>query len=415
MKTIIEKTKMYQYDVQYIQNIKQFLAERYMRGDYGESKETIQEFISMLELALSSLKYKEIEVEEKVKESEEEARQYFGEDFISEFEQIRQFCTENNLMLAIHGTNPQTLDLIQNEGLLYKSPAILSTALIQNDTDLEENYTNYRNLLNWPHREYKGLILLGIPSECNGVLFHGEKETKPLWLKTSKAGEYEGQYRINPEFIIGQIDVSKKMIQKNPAFSLNHDYSGLDYDNDLTNYGRKLSIPIETIKGVTEDERQEQYDGLYEEVNESEESSQKSKEELLFDLETEVMPVVAVLIRAKGQMKEKKISKYIEILKQSITTLKHIEPQLKEKQEIKNELEVANKETENSLEWDDLEWDDDEIEQDESTESFIGSFIADVEENIGQNATLSGINQETQYIKSKTRDKSEQEKGITRD
>ena len=78
-------------------------------------------------------------------------------------------------------------------------------------------------------------------------------------------------------------------------------------------------------------------------------------------------------------------------------------------------MEVANKETENSLEWDDLEWDDDEIEQDESTESFIGSFIADVEENIGQNATLSGINQETQYIKSKTRDKSEQEKGITRD
>lgn len=43
------------------------------------------------------------------------------------------------------------------------------------------------------------------------------------------------------------------------------------------------------------------------------------------------------------------------------------------------------------------------------------AFIADVEENISQKATISGINQETQYIKSKKRDKNKSEIGIARD
>ena len=46
---------------------------------------------------------------------------------------------------------------------------------------------------------------------------------------------------------------------------------------------------------------------------------------------------------------------------------------------------------------------------------FYGFFVADVEENISQKATISGINQETQYIKSKKRDKNKSEIGIARD
>ena len=191
MKKVIKKNKMYKYDVQTVKKAKKFLTEKFMRGDYGESKETIQEFISILENVLASLKSEEIDVERKVRESEDEARQYFGEDFVRRFEQIRKYCTENNLMLAIHGTNPQLLDSIRQNGLEYQRPEILSTALIQTGTDLEETYSNFSGLLNWPHKELKGLILLGIPSECNGVLSHGEKETKPLWLRISQEGDYE--------------------------------------------------------------------------------------------------------------------------------------------------------------------------------------------------------------------------------
>lgn len=191
MKKVIEKTNMYQFDVQTVIKARKFLTEKYMRGDYGESKETIHEFISILEDILSSLKTEEIEVERRVRESEDEARQYFGEDFVRQFEQIRKYCTENNLMLAIHGTKPQLLDSIQQNGLEYQHPEILSTAFIQTGTDLEETYSNFSGLLNWPHYESKGLILLGIPSECNGVLSHGETETKPLWLRVSQEGDYE--------------------------------------------------------------------------------------------------------------------------------------------------------------------------------------------------------------------------------
>ncbi len=45
----------------------------------------------------------------------------------------------------------------------------------------------------------------------------------------------------------------------------------------------------------------------------------------------------------------------------------------------------------------------------------IGLFIEDVEENINQRATVSGMNQETQHIKSKTRDRNEPEAVITKD
>ena len=416
MKKVIKKNKMYKYDVQTVKKAKKFLTEKFMRGDYGESKETIQEFISILENVLASLKSEEIDVERKVRESEDEARQYFGEDFVRRFEQIRKYCTENNLMLAIHGTNPQLLDSIRQNGLEYQRPEILSTALIQTGTDLEETYSNFSGLLNWPHKELKGLILLGIPSECNGVLSHGEKETKPLWLRISQEGDYEKKYRINPEFIIGQIDVEKKVIQDNPTFSLIHDYSGLEYDYDLTDYKRKMSVTKENVEKTTEDVDKWQTDVTQENISQS---GEKSSKELLTDIDNDFCNPLSVLIRSKGKMKKSDITEYIESIKQTIIILRQLEPQLRENQEITDELEIAEKEMQqgtkvDAAEWDDIEWDDD-FDRENGDDSFSGSFIEDFEENISQRATISGINQETQYIKSKTRDKSESEIGIARD
>ena len=415
MKKMVEKTNMYQFDVPTVIKARKFLTEKYMRGDYGESKETIHEFISILEDILSSVKTEEIEVERRVRESEDEARQYFGEDFVRQFEQIRKYCTENSLMLAIHGTKPQLLDSIQQNGLEYQHPEILSTAFIQTGTDLEETYSNFSGLLNWPHNESKGLILLGIPSECNGVLSHGETETKPLWLRVSQEGDYEKKYRINPEFIIGQIDVDKKVIQENPTFSLSHDYSGLEYDYDLTDYKRKMSMTIEKGEKTTEDVHEEHTNDAQENISLSKE---KPSRELLVDIADDFSNPLSVLIRSKGKMEESQISEYIERIKQTISTLRQLEPQLRENQEITEELEIAEKKMQqgarvDTAEWDDIEWDDDSDRDDDN--SFIGSFLEDVEENISQRATISGINQETQYIKSKTKDRSEHDIGIARD
>ena len=56
MKKVIKKNKMYKYDVQTVKKAKKFLTEKFMRGDYGESKETIQEFISILENQVQKIK-----------------------------------------------------------------------------------------------------------------------------------------------------------------------------------------------------------------------------------------------------------------------------------------------------------------------------------------------------------------------
>ena len=417
MKKVIEKTRMCQYNVETAKEIKKFLTEKYMCGDYGETKETIHNFISLLEKFINELKFEDVDMEKKVKESEEEAREYFGKDFIENFEKIRQFCYDNNLSYAIHGTNPEILETIQKEGLIYKNPAILSTALIQNGIDIEENYTDYSKLLNWPHREYKGLVVLGIPKECNGILLNGEKETKPLWLKTSKDGAYESQYKIKPEFIIGQIDVDKKTIQRNPSFSLKHDYSGLEYDNDLTDYGRRISI-IGAVRKNKTVEQQENDDVKNEESVASEESQIESEKDLLNNVKINLMPHIYNLIRGAGKKEEEVFQEYLDSIKQTITILESVKPQLKANQDIRKELETLDEETEDNSERDDFkrdddfEWDDgfkgeDDFEQ--------GSFIEDIEDSIAQNATITGINQETQYIKSKIIGKSEKEEKITRD
>ena len=51
----------------------------------------------------------------------------------------------------------------------------------------------------------------------------------------------------------------------------------------------------------------------------------------------------------------------------------------------------------------------------EVTSRKLDSFIEDLDDSISQRATISGINQETQYIKSKTRDRSNQEIEISKD
>ena len=140
--------------------------------------------------------------------------------------------------------------------------------------------------------------------------------------------------------------------------------------------------------------------------------------QLLTDIANDFCNPLSVLIRSKGEMEESDITEYIESIKQTIIILRQLEPQLRENQEITDELEIAEKEMQqgtkvDAAEWDDIEWDDD-FDRENGDDSFR-FFIADVEENISQKATISGINQETQYIKSKKRDRNKSEIGIARD
>ena len=190
---------------------------------YDATKEKVTELMDMLDKFVNKYKMEEVPVALRIHETEEEAREFFGNDFIQEFDDLMQKVDKEECVMAIHGTSVDSAKSIAKEGLYYNNPALLSTAVIQ-DRSLD-GYQNYEMLLNWPHREYKGLVLLGIPYEC----FYKE----PLWEKQHVRKYGEWGVKIRPEYIIGYIDVLDKKILYNSGFKRNHNYDGLEFDMDV--------------------------------------------------------------------------------------------------------------------------------------------------------------------------------------
>lgn len=196
--------------------------------DWSEIRqEDVRHLKERLGRFLNSVTSKEIAVTAFRKETEEEAREFFGNNFVKEFEEIRRRCEEEKVALAIHGTTPEIIDDILKDGLRYGNPQILSTSIIKETADQQPEYDKYSELLNWPHRGHKGLVLLGIPLECMGIIYENGEGSQPLWMENS-----DGKYTINPEFIIGHINVDKKRIIYNPQYKREHNYEGLIYDTD---------------------------------------------------------------------------------------------------------------------------------------------------------------------------------------
>ena len=150
---------------------------------------------------------------ERIRETEEQAKAYFGEEFVEKLQSIINYCGENNLALQLHGTSEDYIPEILNNGLSCHKNDIAYTSLSADRKNL------YSDLLNWPHREYKEIILLALPKECIGITGHGEQ---PIWNdSTILANGYE----LAPEFILGALDIENKSIIMNNAFTKDHDYS----------------------------------------------------------------------------------------------------------------------------------------------------------------------------------------------
>ena len=163
-------------------------------------------------------------------ETETEAREYFGEDFISKFDQLLTDLDRQETIVAIHGTGEEVCPMICEKGLQYKRPSLNSTAVGQSMAygQHEMHYDDYESLLNWGHKNYKGLVILAIPYEC----YYKEG----LWNKyqATNLSMYGGQdYRIDPDFVVGYIDVTKKQIVINPKYNRKHNYDGYVKDDEL--------------------------------------------------------------------------------------------------------------------------------------------------------------------------------------
>lgn len=218
----------------------------------GCTQESVSEFVSSVKSFLSSLKIEQEEVTLERHETEDEARQYFGEEFIKEFDELLTQLDKQDTIVAIHGTGKNVCPQICENGLQYKLPSLSSTAIQQQMAYGVEDmhYSQYETLLNWPHRNYKGLVILAIPYEC----FYKEG----LWnhFGNTDSSAYGGQdYKIDADFVVGYIDVENKRIVRNPKYNRQHNYENYEKDYEIFREQKGMTNDILKQK-LIESERQ---------------------------------------------------------------------------------------------------------------------------------------------------------------
>lgn len=349
----IEEDNYYKFDIGKVEEARNFCNEKFTQGSYGFTQETAEQMCKLVQEIVDSCIKERRDRNCQRKETEEEAKEYFGEDFIQEFEEIRRFCSEHGISLAIHGTGINSARKIQEEGLEYRTPQILSTAIFQEKTTEEHDYQKYSDLLNWPHRHYKGLVLVGIPDECAGVYDEISKTgVKPLWELHDSEERYEKHYTINSEFILGYIDVEKKEIVQNPNFSLSHNYEGLEFDTDISRIKRKDVERVDTNEEYSSTYEVDEETYIDEELYIDEET--RTSDDLLIDSQDEIMYILSIFMHNPDGMWEELVSEKISSLQRLQNEIKSIISQLKTNEEIeKSKIESIK---ENGIEGDDF-WD----------------------------------------------------------
>ena len=119
------KEKLVKFDTILADRIVEIIQQR------SKCQETVVELLETLQQFFASKQEKEELTTLERKETEDEAISIFGEEFVSKYKDILDYCKENELILYIHGTQPTIAQKILQEGLNYKIPSIESTAILQ--------------------------------------------------------------------------------------------------------------------------------------------------------------------------------------------------------------------------------------------------------------------------------------------
>lgn len=296
----------------------------------------------------------------------ENSKSDFSSEFKEKYNKILEFAKEHKLLLYAHGTaSDKIANLISKTGLRYKQPELGATALAMGIFEEED----YKKMLNWPHRKHTNFVLLGIP-----------RETVKYWKEDKQSDDewdtYDAKYVIPPEFILGTIDAITETIEMNPTFSLEHDTDDLIQDMAKKHIG-KVESSDEFVQTIVE----------------------KSKITMEFC-------VNHLLITCNDLIKSLK-SGYSEIHENG-TGIIHGHRDEPFQIIIEGCMSDYQLFMQSLMEFE--QGDGIEMRDSKENKQFDGILEA-----ISQRATISGINQETQHIKSKTRDRSEHDIGIARD
>lgn len=350
----------YLYDTDEVNEIIEYIENNGFYHPDNCTQEKIGELVGKLDKFISDINVVQEDSVVERKETEEEAREYFGDEFI---EQLNIWFTDldkQKTMIAIHGTSPDLCPSICEEGLRYKSPNLDSTAVLQHMEygQRDMNVSNFSELLNWPHREYKGLVVIAVPYESfyrEGLWNHYQNENNG----------YSYDYKINPDFIAGYIDVENKKIVRNPNYTRKHDYSGLVEDFDL--YRQQDDMDNDKIvEAIIESEKSfESLEQSREEVVEKDDSEREvDLQDIPYRIDELIGTFNSIKLGFPEGMSEDRYQSLLEELKYKLDLLKKGMPLLKTEEEVERSRQEMNdmfKDSAGAEDADfdfDAEWDD---------------------------------------------------------
>lgn len=207
--------KIYSYNKEIVAEINRKLSKIEYRDISLCTQERIKELIANINSFFDSAKLIERTARLERKETPEEVREYFGEQFVKQFTDLLTTLDKQDTNIFLHGTNTENCESICEKGLKSQLPNLVSTSI-----QVEKDFNDYVMLRNWPHKRLCGIVILTIPYEC----YYREG----IWTKVDdKVSELNRlDYKITPDFIVGYIDVIKKALILNPQYNRNHNYNG---------------------------------------------------------------------------------------------------------------------------------------------------------------------------------------------
>lgn len=356
----------YYYNSENLDNVIKLLKDT----DYYEncSRENVSILVESVNKFLDDIKVQKENVILERHETEEEARAYFGEEFINKFDKLLTELDKQQTILALHGTAPDDCPKICEEGLKYTYPALNSTAISQSMAygEGDMHYNKYEELLNWKHKNYKGLVMIAVPYECyykEGLWNH--------YQETDSGMIYSQDYKINPDFIVGYIDVNDKKIVVNPKYNRNHDYTGLVEDMDI--YRENKELDNDKIANIMRKNHEE----LQSSVPTNVEEKKKQEEEIDIQKVPEYIENLnytfnSIKIGYPDDMNEEKYKEILSDLSNNFTKVTKALPFLKTNEELKKSAEpisspVSVAQSTDEFTFDDAFFDDDIEWEDESS------------------------------------------------
>ena len=230
-----ERKKRYHFKPELVKKILDLIKNTNSYSIDNCTKEQLATLMDAITSFLSEFDEEEVAVTVEKHETEEQAREYFGPEFIRELNGLMTKMDQEMTIVSIHGAPLSVCDKICETGVHYKSPEIRSTAVPQKAEFGQKpvELDSFESLLNWGHKQRKGLVLIAVPYEC----YYQEG----LWEHFS---DDEYGYRIKPEFIVGYIDVESKKIVPNPRYKRDHDYTGLEPDADIFHENKEMNNDI---------------------------------------------------------------------------------------------------------------------------------------------------------------------------